>query len=73
MTFLKSLLGAKFDQLLFSSHSPFFTLRDSSMVDFVQHVQIDNRADTDGTDITSYDEWDYDENQNISIFSFCYS
>jgi len=73
MIFIKSILGEKFDQLLFSSHSPFFTLKDSSMVDVVQHVQIGNSALNLGTTIESHTELHYDEETNQSYFSLLYS
>jgi AAA15 family ATPase/GTPase len=72
LAFIKTLLGKNFDQLLFSSHSPFFTLKDSDLIDVIQHVQIDNTADA-GTNIESHSEWHYFEDGNHSLFSLCYS
>jgi len=72
MLFLRSLLGDRYSQLLFSSHSPFFTLKNSELVNVVQHVQIDNSA-YPGTKVESHDEWEYFEDMNESIFSMCWS
>lgn len=73
MRFLRTILGKKFDQILFSSHSPLFTLKGSTLVDIIQHVQIDN-AGRKGTSIESYKDAAYNEDcENYSYFSLLYS
>ena len=72
LLFVKSLIGSSYDQLMFSSHSPFFTLKNSDLVDVIQHVQIDNAVDP-GTKVDSHTEWVYFEDENHSFFSMCYS
>ena len=72
LLFVKSLIGSSYDQLMFSSHSPFFTLKNSDLVDVIQHVQIDNTVDP-GTKVDSHTEWEYFEDGNHSLFSMCYS
>ncbi|RLJ77132.1 AAA family ATPase [Pedobacter alluvionis] len=53
LAFLKSLLGKKFDQFMFSSHSPFFATKCADSLDTAQHVTI-NGVGTPGTNVMGY-------------------
>lgn len=74
LRFLKTLMPELFDQLLFSSHSPFFTKKDAVMIDIVQHVVID-LVHWGGTSVDSHDDIldGYDEDANESVLSRFYS
>lgn len=71
MKFVKSVMGDKYDQLLFSSHSPFFTLEKSDLVDIVEHVQIGNSVLNKGTTVEPHETWEGAE--GTSFFSLLYS
>lgn len=73
LRFISGLMPSNCDQILFSSHSPFFTKKNSELVDYVQFVQIDNSVLHKGTTIESWNEWTYDEEQDSSYFSFFYA
>lgn len=74
LRFLKALIGRRYSQLLFSSHSPFFTQKGCTLIDLIHHVQIDNTVDN-GTSVETYDDVEkrYDENSGESLFSLLYS
>ena len=55
LTFLKSLIPNLFSQLLFSSHSPYFTQKEAVMIDIIHHVQIDYVL-AGGTSVECYDD-----------------
>ena len=73
LLFVKSLIGIKFDQLIFSTHSPFFTLKDHALIDLVQHVQIGNSALDSGSKVETHRELHYDDANNMSFLSWFYS
>ena len=74
LVFLKSLMPSLFDQLLFSSHSPFFTQEEAGLIDIHHHVQM-VRAGVGGTIIDSHDDiaTTVDEVTGQSYLSLLYS
>ncbi len=75
LLFIKSLMPHSFDQLLFSSHSPFFTKKDAILIDYIHHIVIDYLVE--GTTVECHDrEWvmnGYDEVAGESVISRFYS
>lgn len=72
LRFLSDLKNASFyDQLLFSTHSPFFTQKSNYLIDSVHLVRFMGK----GTIVESYEisEIHYDEHSNESLVSFLYS
>ena len=72
LRFLKSGIGIFYDQLIFSSHSPFFTQKNHGMVDIIHHVRIGHILNG-GTSVECHDDVKYDENTGDSYFSLLYS
>jgi len=72
LRFITGLMNSSFfDQLLFSTHSPYFTQKNNFMVDAIHLVQILDK----GTEVWSYDDPKerYDEDGGESLFSLLYS
>ncbi len=74
LRFLKTLIPDFFDQLIFSSHSPFFTKKNASMLDVIHHVRI-GFVTPGGTTVDSHDDIPefYDEFTDESFLSLLYS
>ena len=75
LRFLISLIPEKlYDQLIFSSHSPFFTQKDATMINIIHHVQI-GLIQNGGTSVDCHDNipTTYDETTGQSYLSLLYS
>lgn len=74
--FLKTLMPKAFDQLIFSSHSPFFAKQDFVLMDFIQFVQMD-AVGLQGTSVECHDKEyiasGFDEAANESVLSRFFS
>lgn len=70
LLFLKALMPKHFDQLLFSSHSPYFTQKEAILIDVIHHIQIDYRKAGGGTSVDSHDDISEINNAEADFFFF---